>query len=145
MAGPGRQMRSGVATLTAGVQCLWTCLHCAQELLRVPLRRAGEHGGVQRVGFCHRIWVGLGRDMVLACGRRRRSNDDTSSEQACSDGTPWGQRRSSSAHVGPADRPRLHHSAATGRRRSRHAAAQEVLNFQMKPTHCSPGLFDLYV
>jgi hypothetical protein len=112
-------MRSRVATLTARIQSLWTRLHRAKELLRVPLRRAGQHGGVQRVGFGYRVWAWLGWDIVLACRQRgsdARSDDDPGSVHAGSGCTPWGQRRSSSARVGPAARPRFHHSVKTGRR-----------------------------
>ena len=74
VAGPGCQVRCGVPALTARVQCLWARLHRAQELLRVPLRRAGEHGGVQRVGRGHRGVDGLGGYVMLACGGTGRGS-----------------------------------------------------------------------
>jgi hypothetical protein len=140
-------MRCGVATLTARIQCLWTRLHRAQELLRVSLRRAGQHGGVQRVGFGHRVWGWLGWDVVLACqrGSDARSDDDPGSVHAGSGCTPWGQRRSSSARGGPAARPRFHHSVETGRRRpSRHAAAMLNLNLPAVVPGCRFQLHDVW-
>jgi len=77
-------MRSRVATLTARIQSLWTRLHRAKELLRVPLRRAGQHGGVQRVGFGYRVWAWLGWDIVLACaGSGGVMRGQTTTRAAC--------------------------------------------------------------
>ena len=141
-------MRSGVATLTARIQCLWTRLHRAQELLRVSLRRAGQHGGVQRVGFGHRVWGWLGWDVVLACqrGSDARSDDDPGSVHAGSGCTPWGQRRSSSARGGPAARPRFHHSVDRERDIKDIRAVASGCSFHLhdvweaSTAACSPGL-----